>query len=152
MFNFLLTLPQDVHPIVVHFPIVLFTLSFTFALASRFWPALRQTEWVLLVLGTIAAPVAVLSGLVAHFPYEETSLAPVIEPHQFSALVGTLAMVAFVVWRAASRRRGGDIAEKGWYPLFAVLGLAWIFIVGGTGGQLVYEYAINVRGVNPLLP
>jgi len=33
-----------------------------------------------------------------------------------------------------------------------VLGLLWIFIVGGTGGQLVYEYAVNVRGVNPLLP
>jgi len=158
MFNFLSTLTQDIHPIVVHFPIVLFTLSFAFVLVSRIWPSglgqsgLGQMEWLLLVLGVIAAPIAVISGIVAHFPYEESSVAAFIEPHQFLAFLGTLIMIAFVVWRAASRRRGNDIGEKGWYVIFAILGLVWIFVVGGTGGQLVYQYAINVRGSNPLFP
>ena len=30
--------------------------------------------------------------------------------------------------------------------------MVWLFILGGTGGNLVYEYGINVRGVNALLP
>ena len=36
--------------------------------------------------------------------------------------------------------------------LVHAIGLALVVIVGGTGGQLTYEYGINVRGVNPLLP
>ena len=57
-----------------------------------------------------------------------------------------------VVWRYVSRRRGQDIGNTQLYLLFAVVGLVWIFIVGGTGGSLTYDYGVNVRGVNPLLP
>ena len=32
----------------------------------------------------------------------------------------------------------------------AAAGLIWIMLLGGTGGQLTYQYGINVRGVNPL--
>ncbi|NPV55816.1 MAG: DUF2231 domain-containing protein [Anaerolineae bacterium] len=152
MFEFLSTIPQDLHPMIVHFPIVLFMLSFIFALASRFLPKLQDSEWLLLVLGAITAPLAVITGLGAHLPYEETALAAVIEPHQFSAILGTLVMVGVTIWRYTSRRKGKDIGRSPAYLVFAVLGILWIVIVGGTGGQLVYTHAINVRGVNPLLP
>lgn len=104
------------------------------------------------MIGTVTAPIAVITGLIAHFPYEDTLLAAVIEPHQFSALIGTIVMIAVTVWRAVSRRKGKDIGQSQAYGVVALIGLAWIVIVGGTGGQLVYNYAINVRGVNPLLP
>jgi len=152
MFSFLATLVQDLHPIVVHFPVALFSSSFLLSLASRFWPKVRETEWHLLVLGTLAAPVAVITGLIAHVPYERSNLATIIEPHQFSALLGTLVMIAFAVWRYTTRRQGNDIAARNVYLILALVGLVWIFIVGGTGGQLVYNYAINVRHVNPVLP
>jgi uncharacterized membrane protein len=150
--NFLSTLTQDLHPLVVHFPIALLPLSFLFALLARFCPKLCETEWLLLVIGTLAAPVAVITGLIAHLPYEGTLLAAVIEPHQFSALIGTIVMIAITVWRAVNRRKGKDIGQSPVYLVFALLGLAWIVFVGGTGGQLVYHDAINVRGVKPLLP
>ncbi|RME80801.1 MAG: DUF2231 domain-containing protein [Caldilineae bacterium] len=152
MFGFLSTLTQDLHPMVVHFPIALFTLSFVLALAGRIWPRLREMEWLLFALGTLAALAAVVTGLAAHFPYENTDLAAIIEPHQFSALLGTLVMLGIAIGRFVSRRRGKDIGQQSWYLVFAVLGLVWIVLVGGTGGQLVYQYAVNVRGVNPLLP
>jgi len=152
MFGFVNTLFNDLHPIVVHFPVALFTLSFLLVFAGRIWPQVRQTEWLLFVLGAITALVAVITGLIAHQPYETTGLNTVIEPHQLSAMFGTVLIIALVVWRGLSRRRGRDIGQKGWYVAIAVLGLVWIFVVGGTGGQLVYEYAVNVRGVNPLLP
>jgi len=152
MFGFIDTLFTDLHPIVVHFPIAFFTLSFLLVLVGRVWPQAHQTEWLLFVLGAMTAPVAVITGLIAHFPYEDTELHALIEPHQLSAIFGTVLIIALVVWRGLSRRRGRDIGQKGWYVAIAVLGLVWIFIVGGTGGQLVYDYAVNVRGVNPLLP
>ncbi len=99
----------------------------------------------------MTAPVAVITGLIAHFPYEGTELNALIEPHQLSAMFGTVLIIALVVWRGLSRRRGRDIGQKGWYVAIAVLGLVWIFVIG-TGGQLVYGYAVNVREVNPLLP
>ncbi len=61
-------------------------------------------------------------------------------------------MVGLVLWRGWSRRKGNDIGRGTLYLGLAGLGLLWLFVLGGTGGNLVYEYAVNVRGVNPLLP
>ncbi len=38
MFGFIDTLFTDLHPIVVHFPIAFFTLSFLLVLVGRVWP------------------------------------------------------------------------------------------------------------------
>ncbi|MBE3563369.1 MAG: hypothetical protein IMX05_06560, partial [Hydrogenibacillus schlegelii] len=65
MFDFLFTLTQDLHPMVVHFPIVLFSLSFMMALVGLKRPPLQEMEWLLFVLATIASPVAVVTGIVA---------------------------------------------------------------------------------------
>lgn len=152
MLSFLSSLTEYLHPIVVYFPIVLFTLSFLLAFASRFWQKLHETEWLLLVLGAFAAPVAVITGTIAHLPYEKSPLAAIIEPYPFSALIGTLLVIVLTTWCFVSRRKGKDIGQKPVYLLTAAIGLLWITLVGGTGGQLVYNYAINVRGTNPLLP
>ncbi|CAM3341269.1 DUF2231 domain-containing protein [Hydrogenibacillus schlegelii] len=138
MVDFLFTLTQDLHPMVVHFPIVLFFLSFLMALVGLKRPPFPEMEWHLFVLATIASPVAVVTGIIAHRPYEESSLAPVIVPHQLSAILGTLALIALAVWRYAGRRKGKDIGRQNGYRMVALLGLVWIFFVGGTGGQLVY--------------
>jgi hypothetical protein len=37
------------------------------------------------------------------------------------------------------------------YVGLIVLGLVWVVLLGGTGGNLVYELGVNVRGINPLL-
>jgi len=124
MLNFLSTLTQDLHLLIVQFPIALFPLSFLFALLARFWPKLRETERLLLVIGTLAAFVAVITGLIAYLPYEDTLLTAVIEPHQFSALIGTIAMIAIIVWQAISRRKGKDLGQTPFYLVFALLGLA----------------------------
>ena len=152
MFNFLTTITQDLHPMVVHFPIALFFLSFTLAVVGLKRSPYQDMEWYLFVIGTIMSPVAVVTGLIAHSPYEETQFASVIEPHQLSAIVGTVVLIVIAIWRFMSRRRGKDIGRQSWYRWAALIGLIWIIFVGGTGGQLVYEYGLNVRGVNPLLP
>lgn len=66
-------------------------------------------------------------------------------------MLGTLIMIIALAWRFRSRQKGQDIGQSVGYMIFITLGLFWLFVLGGTGGDLVYEYGIGVRGVNPLL-
>jgi len=100
------------------------------------------------VLGTFATLPAAISGLVAHIPYEATGLIEVIGIHQRVALAGTAITLAVLGWRWRSRRAGRDVGTTPLYLGVVGVGLLWLVVLGGTGGQLVYEYGINVRGVN----
>jgi uncharacterized membrane protein len=152
MFDFVMTIPQDLHPILVHLPIGVLLVSFVLSFAALRWPALQESSWLLLVIGGLATIPATISGLVAHLPYEETSLVAVIEIHQLLGLAGTAVTLAVLGWRWWSRRTGRDVGQSTAYLGVVAVGLLWLVVVGGTGGQLTYEYGINVRGVNPLLP
>lgn len=154
MFAFFQNIWLDLHPIIVHFAIGGLFMSFALTLLARFRPsvALNQASWILLVVGVVAAIPATVTGLIAHFPYEETTLAAAIEPHQFLGMLGTLATLGMAGWRLNARRKGQDLGTHPVYVGLIVLGLVWVVLLGGTGGNLVYELGINVRGVNPLLP
>ena len=150
MFEFLSHLTDDLHPALNHFPIALLTVSFLLSFAARRWTGLRATEWFTFCWGAIMAVPTAITGLIAHEPFEELPVHATIEQHGLPANIGTLFMVAMVIWRYRSRRKGNDVGERSWYLAFAVIGLIWIFIVGGTGGSLTYNYGINVRGTTPL--
>lgn len=153
MFNFLQTIWQDLHPIIVHFAIGGLFLSFAFTVLNRIRPsaALNETSWILLVVGVLAALPSVVTGLIAHFPYENTAVAGDIEPHQLLGMFGAIFTLGLLVWRWRARRNKNDIGASGAYLALAVIGLAWLFVLGGTGGNLVYQFGVNVRAINPLL-
>jgi uncharacterized membrane protein len=152
MFDFITTILQDLHPISVHLPIGLLLVSYALSFAARLWPQLDESSWLLLILGGLSTIPATVTGLLAHFPYEEHALIAVIEPHQFLGIGTTLFTLALLIWRWLSRRAGRDIGQRPIYLVAAFIGLLLLVTLGGTGGQLTYEYGINVRGVNPLLP
>lgn len=152
MFDFVANIGNDLHPIVTHFPIALLIVSFVLAFVIRQKPEFENMEWWSFAIGALMALPATITGVVAHFPYEETNLHEAIELHQLPSMAGTLIMLIVLALRYRSRRQGQDFGKAQWYLIFAVLGLFWVFIVGGTGGALTYDYGINVRGVNPLLP
>ncbi|MDP6204342.1 MAG: hypothetical protein QF457_00920 [SAR324 cluster bacterium] len=93
---------------------------------------------------------ASVSGVISHFPYEETELHEVIGTHQNFGILGTLFVFILVKIRYWTRRRNRDFGLRKSYLSPAGAGLIWIMLLGGTGGQLTYQYGINVRGVNPL--
>lgn len=152
MFDFVAHIGDDLHPIITHFPIALLIVSFVLAFVVRQKPEFDLMEWWTFAIGAFATLPATISGLVSHFPYEDTNLHEAIEVHQLPSMAGTLIILIILGLRYRSRRQGQDIGKAQWYLAFAVLGLIWVFIVGGTGGSLTYDYGINVRGVNPLLP
>lgn len=153
MFDFVQSIWLDLHPILVHFAIGGLFLSFGFTLLAqvRRSPALDEASWLLLVVGGLAAIPSTITGLIAHLPYENSDLAAAIEPHQLLGMFGTLVTLGLLAWRFNGRRKGQDIGRHPVYVGLIVLGLVWLVLLGGTGGNLVYELGINVRGVNPLL-
>lgn len=152
MFDFTKTIVQDLHPIVVHLPIALLLVSFVLSFAALRWTQVQESSWLLLVLGGLATIPAIATGVVAHLPYEGTSLADVIEVHQLLALGGSALTLATLGWRWWSRRRGRDVGTHAIYLTVVAAGLVWLVLLGGTGGQLTYGYGINVRSAPPVLP
>ena len=144
---------EDLHSIIVHFPIALLVLlaALTRYVVLRPKSGMLQTTWLLLVLGTIGAIAATISGLVSHFPYEETDLHGIIETHQFWSFGVTALFIAATIWRFISRRRGSDCGASVPFLIVVFAGTGLLFMSGLTGGDLVFDYGINVRGINPLL-
>ena len=110
----------------------------------------NEASWLLLWVGGLSCIPASVSGVISHFPYEETELHGVIETHQNFGILGTLFVFVLVGIRYWTRRRNRDFGLRKSYLVPAGAGLIWIMLLGGTGGQLTYQYGINVRGVNPL--
>jgi uncharacterized membrane protein len=144
---------QDAHPIIVHFPIALLIVSAAVTIVAfiKSSASLQQTSWLLLWLGTFGAIFASITGLIAHVPYEETELHSVIETHQFLSLGVTGLFISVSIWRLISRLRGADIGTKPLYLVLVLVGVAVLSFTGMKGGDLVFDYGINVRGINPLL-
>ena len=103
------------------------------------------------MLGTLGAIAASITGLISHFPYEETDLHGVIETHQWWSLGVTGLFVGLTVWRWTTRRRGSDAGGSLPFLAVTILGTLGLVMSGMTGGDLVFDYGINVRGTNPLL-
>ena len=73
-----------------------------------------------------------------------------IETHQNFGILGTLFVFVLVGIRYWTRRRNRNFGLRKSYLVPAGAGLIWIILLGGTGGQLTYQYGINLRGINPL--
>ncbi|MCH2293040.1 MAG: DUF2231 domain-containing protein [SAR324 cluster bacterium] len=111
----------------------------------------NEASWLLLWVGGLSCIPASVSGVISHFPYEETELHEVIGTHQNFGILGTLFVLVLVGIHYWTQRRNRDFGLRKSYRVPAAAGLIWIMLLGGTGGQLSYQHGINVRGVNPLL-
>ena len=88
MLDFINTIPDDFHPILIHFPIALIGFSFLLSILSLWFSTLNETSWFLLWVGSLSCIPTFVSGLITHFPYEETKLIEVIEIHLMLGLLG----------------------------------------------------------------
>ncbi len=133
---------QNVHPLVVHFPLAL--LPAAAALYVLAWVARRERwAWIpfwLLVLGAISAGVAVATGLRAEpgVMVARSVRAQLLEPHE-ELMLTTLALAAgLTCWAAVAR----PLPRKGRVLfLLLLMGLVAIMARGADyGGRMVYDY------------
>ena len=140
----------NIHPLVIHFPIVLLLVAVFFEFVGHIFgnDYAKKTAKVALLFGTLSLAVAVLTGWLAHqtVPHSELSY-PVIETHQ---LLGFLALGGF---SGAALFKFILIPKykSCWiYRIYLLLSLASIgaLILGAYyGGKLVYEYGVGVKPV-----
>jgi uncharacterized membrane protein len=145
------------HPQLVHFAIALLVVGVVLRLVSLAGrPAfVAPAAFTLLLIGTVAATLAVQSGVAAHGPVEQVPGArnAVVEHEAWgirtrNVFFGVIALeaIALLLWRSPRRRVA--------YAASSVLGIAGLFCVYEAavhGGELVYAYAggVGIRSGDP---
>ncbi len=127
---------QHIHPIFVHFPIV---IIFTVTLIDFIGLSRRQDMTVRSGAGTISTGLAVAAGL----------FSPVAEMHEG---LGGVTALAFFIWGIVRlglwvRNRGiGSVAVA--VPVIELAGSVLVTVTAYYGGILVYDLGVNVaKGV-----
>lgn len=134
------------HPMMIHFPLALLSASWVLDVAAHWWPKLRTSGWVLLILGTIGAIFAVITGRAVGVLFESTKYWDVVRTHQTLALTTTSIFLALLVWRLISKRKGKDPAEGWLYLVLAAIGVGFLLLTGLYGGHMVYAFGLGVMG------
>jgi uncharacterized membrane protein len=138
---------ENIHPVFVHFPVVLLPLALVvqaLALWHRREDCHRAALW-LLWLGTLGALAAAGTGLLA----EKKVFVPepgweVIELHETLMLVATGLAAALSVLALVLRRRLTRSIQI--LLLVGLLALSGVLVVGADrGGQLVYQFGVSVQ-------
>ena len=153
------------HPATVHFPIALLLLGSLLALVHLFRrPAadLRLTVWLLLGLGWLGGAVAVLTGLLAQIDLPPDAPYRAVLNFHIGAGLTVLVLYGFLLYRGwlfrgararkARQKRGDPTADllddagaRAWIVAVVVLGALLIVATGWYGGQLVYQFGVNVQ-------
>lgn len=146
------TIPDPLHPAVVHFPIVLILCGALLAVAAVFWHrwSLPFVAAGLLVLGAVGASVAVSTGESDEEMAGEAAGAPdaLLDEHEdwaertqvAAVIAGVLAVAAAAVLRwPIVRRFVASAAAVG------ALVASWcVYETGHRGGRLVYQHGLGV--------
>ena len=142
---------QNLHPLLVHFPIALIMMAALFELLHRFTRDTRYDRfalWLLCFAG-LSAAFAAASGWIA-----EQTVAPVAAAHgilenhmKVGYLVLSLAAV-LIAWRVATDRRRGP--RPRWLFTLTLLGLAGLVgFAAYEGGKLVYQHGLGTAITAP---
>ncbi len=148
-----------IHPMLVHFPIVLFLL----AVAIDFLVLLKggdltakaclpTTGLIALFLAALAAIAAAIFGDIALDKAVELGFkkAP-LEQHETLGLTTLWILIGLTLWQVFSRWRGISLdAGKGWaFFAISLLGVGALLTAAYFGGELVYTIGVNVAPVHP---
>lgn len=133
---------QNIHPLIVHFPIAFLVGAALFYILSWIIPRdpLPYTAFFLLLLGTIAAAAAVATGLYAEegVMVSRSVRTHLLETHE-KLMIATLSLsVVSSFWAAVAR----PFPRKG-RPLFIILLLILLAVMSlgaDYGARMVYDY------------
>lgn len=137
---------KPLHPILVHFPIALLTLSVGADLIGSFADAvsLRHTGWWALCAAALGGLSAAAAGI---YDMRRANLSEDVHHrvhrHMRVGIVLVSAIVALTIWRWTLYSSGGELPAI--YLGLAVLTLGLGAFQGWLGGELVYSDGVFVR-------
>lgn len=143
-----------VHPIIIHFPIVLFLLYALFEISGVLFKKeyLIKGAFIILILGVVSAVIAVLTGNQAEELAE--SLIKVIPSGLEEAIEAHEEWATFTLWYffivlagrtyfTVKKKFTGKL--KYIFALLSLIGIFFIFQTGYYGGELVYKHGIGTQ-------
>ncbi|MGH7741027.1 MAG: DUF2231 domain-containing protein [Candidatus Eiseniibacteriota bacterium] len=137
-----------IHPVIVHTPIALLIFSALFELAGRALDAdwWRRAAFTLLLLGTLGAAAAVITGTRAGDAAEHQGVAEQpIDSHEDAGKLTLGLAIGAVVVRLLASRAGTLRGVAGGLALALQLAAAiMVGVAGYRGGRLVYEHGAGV--------
>lgn len=143
MFN-----PSNLHPMVVHFPIALILAGILADVAFMVCKkeiCFSKAGLYLMILGTLGAAAAFLSGEFLTSHPEEGEIMAVFEKHETGAWVTLIAMLIGSVLRIylVSAKKEETPLKWAVFALF-VVGAAAVSYTGFFGGSMVYEFMVGL--------
>ncbi|MGH7813265.1 MAG: DUF2231 domain-containing protein [Candidatus Binataceae bacterium] len=133
---------QNIHPLVVHFPIAFLygAALFYYVAVVRPRDSLEWTAFWMLVLGTLGAGAAVATGLYAEsgVMISESVRAHVLEHHEDLMITASVMAAVLAAWAIAAR----PMPAKGRWFFIAGLAIMLCVITSGAdlGAEMVYGY------------
>ncbi len=136
------------HPMIVHFPVALILVGFLADVVSLFFrkeKCLSKLGLYLMVLGTLGAAAAFLSGNLFTIEPTEGAMVEIFERHE------TLALVTLLIMSVVTLIRIGVLVFKKEKPVYQWLvfclylaGTISVSITGFLGGSMVMDYMIGL--------
>lgn len=143
----MITAPH-LHALVIHFPIALLMAGFLSELIALFSKNqfFKNASFYLLILGTLGAIVAYVSGSYAGDGMTDGLLQKPMELHENAALVTLLLAVITALIRVAMYFFNYKKTWAKWasFLLFGVL-IGFLARTGYLGGQLVFKYGAGIE-------
>lgn len=156
---------DHLHPIVIHFPVALLLVAPVFLLLALLWRQQRRVMMVvttvLVVLGALAAQVAVMTGeATSHITMTATLAEPVLHNHEelaetartiFLILAAIAAAGTITTWKLKDRARpaavvGGLLV----YGVAHLLGCLVLANAAHEGGRVVHEFGTAAWAKEPM--
>lgn len=138
---------MPIHPMLVHLVAVAVPTAAVLSIGSRWKPRWQEPGAVAVYVAAIGALVATVSGIVDHFPYEQTGWIEAIEEHQKQGFAVTAGALVAAGWRFFGRRRGKDPGAGVPFAVLQVLLVLLVLVAGKHGGDLVYGQGVGVEKV-----
>ena len=136
----------NLHPLMVHFPIALLTVSVALDLVSvlRKKEELARSGWWTMLIGVCWLAASVISGLFAKESVVLVGKAQeVFEIHQQLAFLVAVMLGTLILWRLGTRT-ALPVRLQSLYLGLSLLALVLMWAGALYGGRMVYEFGVGV--------
>jgi len=143
----------NIHPIIVHFPIVLLAIAVLFDIIGLLFKKmdwLKKSSLLLFVLGTMAAIVAFLSGrYAAEGLNPAVNVIPTLTEHADWAEIAMWFFIIFSVIRLFITWKFNSIKNLVIVPIVftGIVGIYFLYQTGDHGAKLVFGYGLGTGNI-----